>query len=78
MSSFITREPLFPKFDFEFVLKNKLLSAKAYEQAIGFMRVEGGTNILDTTDIHPESYDVAKKIMNTLNGKRDSIQLSLF
>ncbi|MDD5865596.1 MAG: Tex family protein [bacterium] len=49
------------------ILKNKLLSAKAYEQAIGFMRVEGGTNILDTTDIHPESYDIAKKIMNKLN-----------
>lgn len=55
------------------ILKNKLLSAKAYEQAIGFMRVEGGTNILDTTDIHPESYDVAKKIMNKLNISTEEI-----
>ena len=55
------------------ILKNKLLSAKAYEQAIGFMRVEGGTNILDTTDIHPESYDVAKKIMDKLNISTEEI-----
>lgn len=55
------------------ILKNKLLSAKAYEQAIGFMRVEGGTNILDTTDIHPESYDIAKKIMNKLNISTEEI-----
>ena len=55
------------------ILKNKLLSEKAYEQAIGFMRVEGGTNILDTTDIHPESYDIAKKIMNKLNISTEEI-----
>ena len=57
----------------EEILKNKLLSAKAYEQAIGFMRVEGGTNPFDTTDIHPESYDVAKKIMDILNISYDDI-----
>lgn len=51
----------------EEVLKNKLLSEKVYEQAIGFMRVEGGSNIFDTTDIHPESYDIAKKVMEILN-----------
>ena len=55
------------------ILKNKLLSEKGYEQAIGFMRVEGGTNILDTTDIHPESYDIAKKIMNKLNISTEEI-----
>ena len=55
------------------ILKNKLLSEKAYEQAIGFMRVEGGTNILDTTDIHPESYSVAKKIMDKLNISTEEI-----
>lgn len=57
----------------EEILKNKLLSAKAYEQAIGFMRVEGGTNPFDTTDIHPESYDVAEKIMDILNISYDDI-----
>lgn len=57
----------------EEVLKNKLLSEKVYEQAIGFMRVEGGSNIFDTTDIHPESYDIAKKVMEILNINADEI-----
>ena len=57
----------------EEVLKNKLLSEKVYEQAIGFMRVEGGSNIFDTTDIHPESYDIAKKVMEILNINDDEI-----
>lgn len=57
----------------EEVLKNKLLSEKVYEQAIGFMRVEGGSNIFDTTDIHPESYDIAKKVMEILNINFDEI-----
>lgn len=57
----------------EEVLKNKLLSEKVYEQAIGFMRVEGGSNIFDTTDIHPESYDIAKKVMELLNINADEI-----
>lgn len=57
----------------EEVLKNKLLSEKVYEQAIGFMRVKGGSNIFDTTDIHPESYDIAKKVMEILNINADEI-----
>lgn len=57
----------------EEVLKNKLLSEKVYEQAIGFMRVEGGSNIFDTTDIHPESYDIAKKVMVILNINAEEI-----
>ena len=57
----------------EEVLKNKLLSEKVYEQAIGFMRVEGGSYIFDTTDIHPESYDIAKKVMEILNINADEI-----
>ena len=57
----------------EEVLKNKLLSEKVYEQAIGFMRVEGGSNIFDTTDIHPESYGIAKKVMEILNINAEEI-----
>ena len=57
----------------EEVLKNKLLSEKVYEQAIRFMRVEGGSNIFDTTDIHPESYDIAKKVMEILNINAEEI-----
>ena len=47
--------------------KNKILTDKTYEQAIGFMRVLDGTNPLDKTDIHPESYDVTLKLLEMLN-----------
>lgn len=39
------------------------LGPKAYEQAVGFLRIVDGRQPLDNTDIHPESYAVAKKIM---------------
>lgn len=39
------------------------LGPKAYEQAIGFLRIPGAKNILDTTAIHPESYTSAKEIL---------------
>ncbi len=44
----------------------KLLSDKTYEQAIGFLRVVDGTNPLDATSIHPESYDITLKLLNML------------
>lgn len=47
--------------------KKKILSDKAYEQAIGFMRIIDGDNILDTTSIHPESYDVTLLILKDLD-----------
>ncbi|HGF7072450.1 TPA: Tex family protein [Enterococcus faecium] len=43
------------------------LGTKAYEQAIGFLRVPGGKNILDNTGIHPESYSIAKDILMTVH-----------
>ena len=55
------------------IRKKKLLSDKAYEQAIGFLRVVDGDNILDSTAIHPESYDVALKILNDLGCSMDMI-----
>ncbi|MHC5247827.1 Tex family protein [Enterococcus sp. LJL90] len=39
------------------------LGPKAYEQAIGFLRIPNGKNILDNTAIHPESYAGAKEIL---------------
>ena len=45
----------------------KLLSDKTYEQAIGFLRVVDGTNPLDVTSIHPESYDITLKLLDMLN-----------
>ena len=55
------------------IRNKKLLSDKAYEQAIGFLRVVDGDNILDSTAIHPESYDVALKILSDLDGSMDMI-----
>ena len=46
--------------------KEKLLSDKTYEQAIGFLRITEGTNVLDQTGIHPESYSVALALLNDL------------
>jgi len=43
-----------------------LLTDKVYEQAIGFLRITDGDNILDSTGIHPESYDVAIKLLDKL------------
>jgi len=39
------------------------LGPKAYQQAIGFLRINDGDEVLDKTSIHPESYEVAHKIM---------------
>lgn len=44
----------------------KLLTPKAYEQSIGFLRILDGDNILDRTAIHPESYNIALKILEKL------------
>ncbi len=57
----------------EEIKKKKLLSDKAYLQAIGFLRVVDGDNILDSTAIHPESYDVALKILDDLGCSKDMI-----
>ncbi|MGX7162739.1 Tex family protein [Enterococcus massiliensis] len=43
------------------------LGPKAFEQAIGFLRIPNGKNILDNTGIHPESYGVAKEILALLD-----------
>jgi len=44
------------------LLKVKGLGKKAYEQAAGFIRIKNGKSIFDNSGIHPESYDVAKKL----------------
>ena len=53
--------------------KSKVLSDKVYEQAIGFMRIEDGTNPLDRTGIHPESYNIAERILAKLNMNKEDI-----
>ena len=49
------------------IKSKKLLTDKAYEQAIGFLRITDGDNILDSTAIHPESYDIALKLLKELD-----------
>lgn len=46
------------------LLKVKGLGKKAYEQAAGFIRIKDAKNTLDNTGVHPESYEVAKKLFN--------------
>ncbi len=46
------------------LLKVKGLGKKAYEQSAGFIRIKNSKNEFDNTGIHPESYDIAKKIKN--------------
>ncbi|POH05540.1 RNA-binding transcriptional accessory protein [Fructilactobacillus lindneri] len=46
--------------------KVKRLGPKAFEQSVGFLRIIGGSNPLDNTDIHPESYATATQILKYL------------
>ncbi len=49
------------------ILKKKVLSDKAYLQAIGFLRIPDAENVLDSTAIHPESYELAMKLLEEIN-----------
>lgn len=40
------------------------LGDKAFEQCAGFLRITDGENILDNTGVHPESYDIAYKLLD--------------
>lgn len=53
--------------------KVKRLGPKAYEQSVGFLRIIGGNNPLDNTDIHPESYDQAQSILQALDLSVDQL-----
>ena len=45
------------------LLKVPKLGEKAYTQCAGFLRIDGGENILDNTAVHPESYAKAEKLL---------------
>jgi uncharacterized protein len=45
------------------LLKVAKLGKKAYEQCAGFLRVANGKNVLDSTCVHPESYEATKNIL---------------
>ncbi|MBQ9181647.1 MAG: RNA-binding transcriptional accessory protein [Bacilli bacterium] len=49
------------------LLDKKVLTDKAYQQSIGFLRILDGKNILDKTSIHPESYDITLEFLKKIN-----------
>ena len=49
------------------------LGPKAFEQAVGFLRIVDGKNPLDGTDIHPESYEFAEKILEKIQATKVEI-----
>ncbi|MGJ8693093.1 MAG: Tex family protein [Thalassotalea sp.] len=55
------------------LLKVARLGPKAYEQAAGFLRIQQGTNPLDQSGVHPETYPVVEKIIAALNCDLSSI-----
>ena len=55
------------------LLKVAKLGPKAYEQCAGFMRINGGSNPLDATSVHPESYDIATKLLENVGYTTDDI-----
>ncbi len=48
------------------LLKVAKLGPKAFEQCAGFMRIQGGQNPLDSTSVHPESYEAAELLLKKL------------
>ncbi len=55
------------------LLKVPKLGPKAYEQCAGFLRISGGTEALDNTAVHPESYEAAKALLKTLGLSEEDI-----
>lgn len=49
------------------------LGPKTYEQCVGFLRILEGKNPLDMTGIHPESYDIANKLLKLMNLSSESL-----
>ena len=55
------------------LLKVPKLGPKAYEQCAGFLRIRDGKNPLDSTSVHPESYEAALKLLDKMNHSLDEI-----
>ncbi len=56
------------------LLKVPKLGPKAYEQCAGFLRIHGGSDPLDETSVHPESYDAAKQLLKSLGFTAEDIK----
>lgn len=55
------------------LLKIAKLGPKAFEQCAGFMRITGGSNPLDATSVHPESYEAASRLLEKLGYSAEDI-----
>lgn len=55
------------------ILKVPKLGAKAFEQCAGFLRITDGTEALDNTSVHPESYKAAKELLKFLGYTKEDI-----
>jgi len=56
------------------LLKVPKLGEKAYTQCAGFLRIDGGENILDNTAVHPESYQKAEKLLSLFSYTKDDVK----
>lgn len=56
------------------LLKVSKLGPKAYEQCAGFMRITDGSNPLDKTSVHPESYEAADKLLSSLGYNTEALR----
>ncbi|MCD7824446.1 MAG: RNA-binding transcriptional accessory protein [Clostridiaceae bacterium] len=56
------------------LLKVPKLGPKAFEQCAGFMRIPDGTNPLDATSVHPESYQAAEALLEKLEMTMDDVK----
>lgn len=55
------------------IAKVKRLGAKTFEQSIGFLRIVDGSEPLDNTSIHPESYRATYQLLNEINMKAEDL-----
>ena len=55
------------------LLKVPKLGKSAYEQCAGFIRIFDGKNPLEITAVHPESYEVAEKLLDKIGYKKEDL-----
>ena len=55
------------------LLKVSKLGKTAFEQCAGFIRIFDGKNPLETTAVHPESYDIAEKLLALIGYKKEDL-----
>ncbi len=56
------------------IKKVKGLGPKVFEQCAGFLRIIEGTNFLDATGVHPESYEIAEKLLDELGYTKEDLK----